>query len=493
MKKFFSVFLAVLIIAALCVSAFAEPIVKPAIKEAPASDIDKQLELIFKNINLLCQETDVNELWSYTVTDLDHNGSLELIAAIQKGAEMYTYAKIWEVGKDLDSFIECDMGVGEGEPFVDIICESADTYYDKATNTWYYMFSEDYGNSSTEFYAVKCSVSLKDDYVSPAAYAMEHVMVNNGLHIVEYTDLSGNSITLEEYNAAGADQFKDFEKSGTNFGWFHATEITSVSTLTESYEIFKGGREPSKVQEGNNSIIIVPAPNPTSNPYGFLSITKHPTSEYHKAGETALFVAYAQNYTKSEWSFVSPNGENFTVPEMRNMFGTSISGEYGTTLSVSNLNEGLSGWGVFCTFYGNNQSARSSTAYLHVTSKPVPIPSPVPTYGPVPGPLPSGTMSGTVSDFSDSKVIISLSNGSTVRIYRSICSISGNLGVGASCTVYYEGWLPDSSNIYYADIQGFWLGGLKEEDPEIDPVYPVWEDDSDGIFISGVMAPANSN
>lgn len=464
MKKTISVLLALLMIAAICVSAFAEPVVKPAIVDKPASDTDRQLDLLFNNLSQFCQEKDSNELWSYAVTDLDQNGSLELIAAIQK-SDYNTYAKIWEVGEDRQSFIECDMGVKEGEAFVDIICDSADTYYDKANDTWYYIFSENYISDASEYYAVKCSVSLKNDYVTPKAYAFEHVSKEKGIPVVEFADLNGAELTPEQFAAIGTEQYEGFEKSGVNFGWFHATEARSVSALAESYEIFNGSREPNKVKQ-ENSIIIVPAPMPTNDPYGYLKVTKNPTSEYHRAGETAVFISYGQNYSYCDWDFVSPYGGVYTAEQMRGMFGCTVSGEGGTTLYVGNLSRDMDGWGVYCTFTGNNQIARSSTAYIYITADP---PAPVPTIGPVT----SDSMSGTVTDFGTGYVSISLANGYYVTVDRGICYVDGNLGIGASCTVYYKGWIPDSTTVYSVSIQGFWQGlddpfipGLLDEDYE---------------------------
>lgn len=480
MKKTVSVLLVVLIVAAICISAFAEPVVKPAVAAKPVSDTDLQLDLIFNNLSQLCQETDAKELWSYAVTDLDQNGSLELIAAIQK-SDYSTYAKIWEVGEDRQSFVECDMGVKEGEAFVDIICDSADAYYDKTTDTWYYIFSENYISDANEYYAVKCSVSLKNDYVTPKAYAYEHVSKENGLEIVEFTDLNGNALTPDQFTAIGNEQYEGLEKSAVNFGWFHATEAKNVSALAESYEIFSGSREPSKVKQ-ENSVIIVPGPEPTYDPYGYLRVTKNPTSEYHRAGETAVFIAYGQNYDHCDWDFVSPNGGVYTAAQMRSMFGCTVSGETGTTLSVGRLTADMNGWGTYCTFTGSGagQIARSSTAYIYIVSdpKPTPTPAPVPTVGPVP----TDSMSGTVSDFGTSYVSISLSNGYSVTVSRGICNIDGNIGIGASCTVYYKGWIPDSTTVYSVYISGFWNGLIIPDEPE-EPYYFGDLEEPDGPVI----------
>ena len=59
----------------------------------------------------------------------------------------------------------------------------------------------------------------------------------------------------------------------------------------------------------------------------------------------------------------------------------SVGGESSTTLTVSNVSNDMSGWGVYCTFYYNGQTARTNTAYLYVTTKTYTSSTPV-YYGP---------------------------------------------------------------------------------------------------------------
>ena len=58
------------------------------------SDIDNQLNFLYSQLGTLKQNDDPNP-WYYTVTDLDHNGSLEFIAASQHPQDRSTNLKIW--------------------------------------------------------------------------------------------------------------------------------------------------------------------------------------------------------------------------------------------------------------------------------------------------------------------------------------------------------------------------------------------------------------
>jgi hypothetical protein len=168
-------------------------------------------------------------------------------------------------------------------------------------------------------------------------------------------------------------------------------------------------------------------------------ITKNPTNEYHNVGETAWFVAGANNWDSLYWTFVGPNGIEDSPENFLSGSGAGISGAYGTTLSISNLEAWMDGWGVYCTFRYNGQTARTSTAWLSVKNNPQPTP---------------GQMSGTVTDAMMSTVTIALDNGTTVQPLRDICTVSGELKVGCRADVYYNGNQPTTQNLTYVYIYG---------------------------------------
>ena len=432
MKKILSIALALLMVLSLCATSFAAPAV---IKAQPVekTEAELQLDLIFENLSELSQDS-ADGRWSYTVTDLDHNGYLELVAAICKAPEHLTYVKIYEVTPERDGFVECDLSVEEGKPFVDILQDSADTFYDKEHDTWYYLFSEDYIADENEHYAVKCSVSLKDGYATPKAYATQHTEIINGIAAVAFEDLEGNLITPEEFNKAGTEAFKGFEKSGTNFEWFSLKDVASVTILSDSYKVFTGEKEATHSKKAETTHT-----QQQKKDSKFLMITKNPTSETCYSGDTVYFVASADNATSYTWWFSAPNGGEYSLRDFQNKFsGSKVSGGSSPTLSIQNVADGMNNWGAYCICEGNGQTARTSTAYITVRSEPS-----------------GGTISGSVSDFLMSSVTIGLSNGKSVQVLKDICNvIGGTLDYGCSCTCYYSGSAPSASSIYRVDIQG---------------------------------------
>ncbi len=412
------------------------------------SDEDQQLTLISSQLSGL-KQSDSETPWYYTVTDLDHDGNLEFVAASQHPQSRATNLRIWEVGADRSALTECTLDKDPEESFPDILTDAADTYYDEATDTWYYMFYDNVVLSDTEVYTVKTAVHLKDGKIDYDAYAVEHTQVKNGMRVVSHTDTSGKPISPEQYNASGDNAMVGMKRGSTGFEWLKAAEIDSLTLLTESFAVFMGQKNPTEAFPVPKPAALeapeeTPAPTPTPappQPQIYLNITKNPTNESHSEGETAYFVANANVYESLSWTFVSPDGGEYSAQNMQARWGV-VSGLNSTTLTVANLTVDMSGWGAYCTFYYKGQTARTATAYLYV--KPV---QPTP---------PSGVYYGTVSDWNYATVTI-IVEGVSVTVSRDICEFDGELYYGAGADVYWDG-----QSVYYCRIYG-------EEPPE--PTY----------------------
>ncbi|MBP5168313.1 MAG: hypothetical protein ILP14_03830 [Oscillospiraceae bacterium] len=406
--------------------------------------------------------------WRYAVTDLDHNGQLELIAAALHPVDRSNNLKVWELSADNSSFTECTTVVPEGESFPDIISNSADTYYDAESDTWYYLFLDHIMLSDANVYDVNCSVKLKDNSISYEQHAISHTEVVNGAMSTSYMDNNGLSISPDAYNDAAVNAFAGAERSSTNFDWFRFEDASELTVLKDSYAVFSGEKEPDKTTSPRPTVapsVAVPihtatpqataAPVPSSTPQPapkptYLTITKNPTNENRKVGDTALFVANASTFDSLTWTLVAPNGGEYSVQNFRNVFsGSSVSGEYSTTLAIGSVRENMNGWGAYCTFYSNGQTARTSTAYIYVTSK-APVTPSTAVYS---------STSGTAYHDTAYTVYILLANGSPVTVNGSICNVvNGSFEDGDTCTVYYVAYPNGTYDIYSVDIYG--TGGL---------------------------------
>ena len=407
----------------------------PAPAETPAVQIpegaDEQIQLIFSQFGSLRQD-DTDSRWSYAVTDLDHDGRLEFLAAAIQGEGRFTTARAWRVKADRTGIEELTVKVPQGGSFPDIIIDAADTFHDADTGYWYYMFNDQVTVSTKEVYANKSAIALVDTELQYFTYAYQHNEWINERMVTTFTDRQNNIITPEEYNSVGSAIFGHMDRSSTYFDWFLAADAANAGRFADSYAVFIGLKQPPKPEATD---VKTPKPDTYST---FLLITKNPTDEYHTEGETAWFVANAENWSTATWTFVDPYGSECSWQSFNNRFpNSSVSGGDSPNVSISNTEVSMSRWGAYCTFYGNGQTARSTTAYFNISAR-------QPAYG---------QMDGVVTDAMMSTVTIALDNGDTVQLLKDICQIDGNLDYGCAATVYYRDY-PSRDNIYSCYIQG---------------------------------------
>ena len=431
---------------------------------AESSDIDDQLALLYSKVGTMLQ-TGGELPWYYTVTDLDHDGLLEFIAASQHPSDRSTNLKIWSVGKDKKSLTEVKVSKDPDESFPDIMTDSVDTFHDLKNDVWYYMFYDNVVLSDTEVYTIKSAFNLKKGVISYDAFATEHTLVENGVRQVSHTDAEGKDITAEQYNAAGMDAFSGMGRSNTSFDWFTVDQIGGPTRLVDSFRVFMGVKKaavefpvpqpkalsapaasPAPAPSAPPSPTPTPAPQPT-----YLTITKNPTNETKKPGGTALFVANANVFDSLYWTMVSPYGGEYSTDAFGGMFPASpVSGVYGTTLSIGNVNWDLNGWGAYCTFRYQGQTGRTSTAYIYLRDDPKP---PTPT---------TGTSYGSVTGWNYSTVTVYCSDIGNQWISWDNVDMDGDVYNGAPATVY---WSKSGS-----DIEVTWCS-ITGQSPE--PVGPV--------------------
>ena len=372
MKKAISIVLMLVMVLSLSVASFAEEssaqtAPAPKAQTAAATPVratdetaNAQIEYLFNNFNTFKQAESADAKWSYAVTDLDHNGRLELLAASVQGDGRYTHVMAWEMGADLKSAAPIQVNVPEDESFPDILTDSADTFYNQVSNTWVYMFYDNIVFSADEAYYAKCAVKLADDGLSFQQLAIQHNQAAGGIVNTAYMDNSGNAITGEQYNAAGTEGPAELIKSSTNCEWVDAANVTSQNMLFNSYAVFKGMMQPT-------SKTAQPAQAPAQSG-GFLTITKNPTNESRTVGGTAYFVANASTWTSLSWTFVSPQGGEYNADGFVKLYPyAKVSGADSTALTIANVSTDMNGWGAYCTFYSGGQTARTGTAYLYVS------------------------------------------------------------------------------------------------------------------------------
>ena len=345
MKKNLAFALTLVLLLSLCVPAYAAPL------RASAKDAEAQINVIFQNFGS-CKQADTDGTWYYAVTDLDHNGRLELLAASVQESNLLPAVKAWELNADSSALQSCKLNLSDGEVFPNILTDSAETRYDKDKDAWFYLVSDFYPVSADEAYLVKSAVVLKSGELDYGSLAYEHVSGSDS----SFMDPDNNPITAEAFNTISDQIFTGKQKSSTNFEWFTESAASQLSAFTDSYAVFSGEKAPSQT-------FAAAFPFPA----GFLAVTKNPTSESHVPGETALFVANANAYTSLQWVFVAPGGAEYSADEFAMQFPKSaLSGTDGTTLSIYNVTTDMSGWSVYCIFSNGSRAVWTNQAWLYV-------------------------------------------------------------------------------------------------------------------------------
>ncbi len=334
--------------------------------------VNAQLSLIKSNLSQMLQ-TEENHPWYYSVMDFDHNGRLEFFAASQHPADRSTNLMIWEVNADRTALAECGIRLDWDESFPDIISDTADTYYNASADTWSYLFYDNIVLSPAEVYTVRCSVSLKDGVLGYQSYAVEHSTLVDSYRYVTYIDNNGNPISAEEYNSSGSDAFQGAERSTTSFEWLTAEDLKNPDCLTESYEIFSGTRPPTRkspivappVMEHDELQPAIGTAGQTNAMY--MVITKNPTSEKKKVGSSLKFVAGANVYDSAYWTFVKPDGTEVDLDYfLAHFVHSDVDGYYTPVISIRNIDPYMDGWGAYCTFFFDGQTAVTNTAWITI-------------------------------------------------------------------------------------------------------------------------------
>ena len=337
----------------------------------PLSDYQQmQINLILSKMDELLQ-TDEQNTWYYCIMDLDHNERMEFVAATQHPADRSTSLKVWEVNADTTGLKECAIEKEADESFPDLITNASDTYYDYYIDRWYYLFYDNVVLSPAELYTVRCSVTMKDGVIGYQAYAVEHSELVDSYRYVSHNDMNGNPISASQYNASGAKEFNEAERSTTHFDWFTAAEAKTAYRLESSFKVFANMKPapsrppiiPPAVMQHDELAPVWGNAGETDAVY--MVITKNPTSEKKKVEESLSFVTAANVYDSCYWTFVDPNGNEFDLDYFAaHHVNSDIDGYYEPTLTIRNLDEYMDGWGAYCTYSFKGQTAETSTAWI---------------------------------------------------------------------------------------------------------------------------------
>ena len=196
-----------------------------------APEIETQISLIAENSSLWKQDVEFGN-WGYTVTDLDHNGRLEIISASVQGTGFYTYILAYEVSEDGNGLTELygpDFKTGDSAP--DIMVSEIPVFHDEKEGRYYYIFDDMIRNGMAEYYENKRAVSIADGKWAETYLAFKTTLYTDAEHYsMDCRDVNNNTITESQYNGIAETVYADLEQSKAEFNWI-ITDNDEFSTL----------------------------------------------------------------------------------------------------------------------------------------------------------------------------------------------------------------------------------------------------------------------
>lgn len=215
--------------------------------EAKAGDAAQQVQLMADNAAQWADTmADEGVLYFYAVTDLDHNGRLELIISSCQGTGIYTYSYYYEVNKNFDGLNVFEPSMPEGDSQADIITDSVPVYYDAQKNLYYYIFDDTIRGGADMSYTYKRALFMTGGKVDEMGLGCRGTVFDGQAVSVTYTDADDKEISEDEYLKLADTRFSGLEKKTASIDWHKAdkSELLSmgrgqlVEKLLESYKGF---------------------------------------------------------------------------------------------------------------------------------------------------------------------------------------------------------------------------------------------------------------
>lgn len=214
-------------------------------EDSKIDDIPNQLQIIVDNKSLWFGDVD-GERYGYAITDLNHNGRIEIISSSTQGTGIYSYSKYWEVNESFDGLVQYSSTVEEYDSEADIIKESVPVYYDSDQNRYYYIFDDLIKNGAAEYCENKRGLYFEQEQVFEVFLAYKTTIYVNSSPTITYEDADEHMISEEEYNNIADQVFAGMEKKQANMKWLlnETSDINGLSDeellrmLEESYLAF---------------------------------------------------------------------------------------------------------------------------------------------------------------------------------------------------------------------------------------------------------------
>ena len=200
---------------------------------APAAlPLEEQRRILEENRSLWAfEEAGYQPDWSYTFTDLDGNGLLEVLSASTQGSGVYTYVRFYEVLPDGSGLRDLRSAETESDGPADwpeIIRESLPCYYDREADRRYYVCDDTLRDGASHGVTTVMALCLKDGAASWETLASMDVLRTESGETVRCYGPDGGEISGEEFRAAAQRRFAGLEQTELKLEWRSGTADTAA-------------------------------------------------------------------------------------------------------------------------------------------------------------------------------------------------------------------------------------------------------------------------
>ena len=320
----------------------------PAPTPAPMSEADQRA--LIERSRSVWEPNLEYETWFSAITDLDHNGRLEILLASLQGTGLYTWVNVWEVNENYSGLTHCEDNTGEGEAWPDIIKDTITCYRDSVSGRYTYVCEDMMRDGAAHYWTGLDSFCLENGRIELRTLASKDELYDNlGGSSIRYFNENGTEISMDDYSSMERNSFAGQEQGTLTLSW---TQMEAQPTP-----------QPMVTPQSNAQPQFTAQPQAS----GPVSITKNPTSESLTVGGKAWFIAHANNATSLTWLLTSPQGQSYTVEQaMAANPGLQIQVLPEDTLGVSNVPASVNGWSVQARFDGPGGSAVTAPAMIYV-------------------------------------------------------------------------------------------------------------------------------
>lgn len=172
------------------------------------------------------------EPWWYTFTDLDHNGRMEVFAAITQGTGIFTTGKLFELLED-GTLAEYSL-----REFLPEIITSKVTCYEDPNGQYHYAFENISRNGYMENSMSLDWLTLYNGDLEVDSLAWRHT-VYAGTEETTYGNASGSLLQSDFWNA-DSEKGAEMNRRTVTLAWRKAADIQDENDIVNSFQVFSG-------------------------------------------------------------------------------------------------------------------------------------------------------------------------------------------------------------------------------------------------------------